>query len=73
MSRIKAWQDVIDKISSRLSKWKIKALSSGDRLTLLKSILTALPLYYMSIYKGPAAILRELESIRRDFFYGCDK
>ncbi|GJW89035.1 RNA-directed DNA polymerase, eukaryota, reverse transcriptase zinc-binding domain protein [Tanacetum coccineum] len=43
MSRIKAWQDVIDKISSRLSKWKIKALSSGGRLTLLKSILTALP------------------------------
>nr|GEY09899.1 RNA-directed DNA polymerase, eukaryota [Tanacetum cinerariifolium] len=70
--RINSWQDVIDKISSRLSKWKIKTLSSYGKLTLLKSIQTALPLYYMSMYKALAAILRELESIRRDF-YGCDK
>ncbi|GKA60720.1 hypothetical protein Tco_0760127 [Tanacetum coccineum] len=67
MSRIISWKEVTDKISSRLSKWKIKTLSSGGRLTLLKSVLTALLLYYMSIYKAPAVVLKDLESIRRDF------
>nr|GEY61663.1 hypothetical protein [Tanacetum cinerariifolium] len=49
MSRITSWKEVTDKISSPLSKWKIKTLSSGGRLALLKSVLTALLLYYMSI------------------------
>nr|GEW21976.1 RNA-directed DNA polymerase, eukaryota, reverse transcriptase zinc-binding domain protein [Tanacetum cinerariifolium] len=73
MSRIISWKEVTDKISSRLSKWKIKTLFSGGRLTLLKYVLTALSLYYMSNYKAPAAVLKDLESIRRDFFCGADK
>ncbi|GJY16946.1 RNA-directed DNA polymerase, eukaryota, reverse transcriptase zinc-binding domain protein, partial [Tanacetum coccineum] len=34
-----------------------------SRLALLKSVLKALSLYYMSIYKAPAAVLKDLESI----------
>ncbi|GKC47544.1 hypothetical protein Tco_1065266 [Tanacetum coccineum] len=52
---------------------RIKTLSSGGRLTLLKYVVTTLLLYYMSIYKAPAVVLKELESIRRDFCYGADK
>ncbi|GKC91084.1 RNA-directed DNA polymerase, eukaryota [Tanacetum coccineum] len=47
MSYIGSWDDVISKVSSRLSKWKIKSLSIGGRLTLLKSVLTSIPLYHM--------------------------
>ncbi|GJX35444.1 hypothetical protein Tco_0247001 [Tanacetum coccineum] len=36
MSRIKTWDDVVDRVSSRLSKWKMKMLLIGGRLTLLK-------------------------------------
>ncbi|GJR93266.1 hypothetical protein Tco_0265440 [Tanacetum coccineum] len=39
MSRIKSWDIVLNKVQGRLSKWKSKVLSVGDRLTLLKSIL----------------------------------
>nr|GEY57258.1 RNA-directed DNA polymerase, eukaryota [Tanacetum cinerariifolium] len=39
MSRIKAWDEIEAKLHSRLSKWKMKTLSSGVRLTLLKSVL----------------------------------
>nr|GEW44289.1 UDP-glucuronic acid decarboxylase 4 [Tanacetum cinerariifolium] len=46
---------------------QIKTLSIGGRRTLFKSVLTALPLYYMSIYKAHAAVLKDLESTRRDF------
>ncbi|GKA91191.1 RNA-directed DNA polymerase, eukaryota [Tanacetum coccineum] len=73
MSRLNSWKDVISKLSSRLSKWKLKTLSIGGRLALLKSILTAIPLYYMSLYKAPAGILKDMESIRRRFFNGAEK
>ncbi|GJR55099.1 hypothetical protein Tco_1405620 [Tanacetum coccineum] len=38
MSRAQAWKEVVDKVKNRLSKWKMKALSIGGRLTLLKSV-----------------------------------
>nr|GEZ21906.1 RNA-directed DNA polymerase, eukaryota [Tanacetum cinerariifolium] len=72
MSRITSWDDVISKVSSRLSKWKLKLLSIGDSLSLLKSVLISISLYHMSIFKVPISVLNHLESIRRNFFYGVD-
>ncbi|GKF13056.1 hypothetical protein Tco_0050982 [Tanacetum coccineum] len=71
-SRNSFWDEVISKILSRLSKWKAKSLSIGGRFTLIKSVLTSLPLYFMSIYKAPMGVLHKLESIRRKFFNGVD-
>ncbi|GJV00654.1 RNA-directed DNA polymerase, eukaryota [Tanacetum coccineum] len=73
MSRIKSWDDVVAKVSSRLSKWKLKTLSIGGRLTLIKSVLTSIPLYHMSIFKVPSGVLKLLESIRRNIFNGVDE
>ncbi|GJV81212.1 RNA-directed DNA polymerase, eukaryota [Tanacetum coccineum] len=72
-SRRKSWDDVMDKIASRLSKWKTKTLSIGGRLTLSKSVLTSLPLYQMSMYKAPMGVLHKMESLRSRFFNGVDK
>nr|GEW41589.1 RNA-directed DNA polymerase, eukaryota [Tanacetum cinerariifolium] len=71
-SRIKAWDDTILKLKSRLSKWKAKTLSIGGRLTLLKSVLRASPIYTMSIYKVPHGVLKTMESIHNHFFNGAD-
>ncbi|GJS55257.1 hypothetical protein Tco_0628619 [Tanacetum coccineum] len=72
MSRHKAWEDVVLKLRSRLSKWKVKTLSIGGRLTLLKSVRGASPLYNMSIFKAPKGVLKEMESIQNNFFIGAD-
>ncbi|GJR08953.1 hypothetical protein Tco_0791605 [Tanacetum coccineum] len=72
MTRYDAWEEVINKVCSRLSKWKMKCLSIGGRLTLIKSVLTAIPIFHLSIYKAPLAVLRKLESIRCHFFHGHD-
>ncbi|GKF16787.1 hypothetical protein Tco_0061705, partial [Tanacetum coccineum] len=61
------------KSRSRLSKWELKTLSNGGRLTLLKSVLTAIPIYHMSLFKVPAGIIKNMESIRMNFFHGIDK
>ncbi|GKC22928.1 RNA-directed DNA polymerase, eukaryota [Tanacetum coccineum] len=39
MTRVEAWKDVINKFKSHLSNWKVKILTAGGRLTLLKSVL----------------------------------
>nr|GEU61211.1 RNA-directed DNA polymerase, eukaryota, reverse transcriptase zinc-binding domain protein [Tanacetum cinerariifolium] len=72
MSQKLAWADTVQKLRSRLSKWKVKTLFIGGRLTLLKSVLDASPLYNMSIYKAPKCVLKEMEAIRCNFFNGVD-
>ncbi|GJY01976.1 hypothetical protein Tco_0360128 [Tanacetum coccineum] len=62
MTRAEAWKEVIDKVAPRLSKWKMRALSIGGRLTLLKSVLGSIPIFYMSIYRVPASVLKKLEA-----------
>nr|GEX16358.1 RNA-directed DNA polymerase, eukaryota [Tanacetum cinerariifolium] len=72
MSQKLAWADTVQKLRSRLSKWKVKTLSIGGRLTLLKSVLDASPLHNMSIYKVPKGVLKKIEAIRCNFFNGAD-
>ncbi|GKD61594.1 hypothetical protein Tco_1299103 [Tanacetum coccineum] len=68
MSRLSSWDDVVAKLSSRLSKWKLKTLSIGGRLTLIKYVLSSLSLYYMSSFKVPKGVLSKMETNRRNFF-----
>ncbi|GJV88651.1 hypothetical protein Tco_1532589 [Tanacetum coccineum] len=72
---LQAWDDTIGKLKARLSNLKLKTLSVGGRLTLLKSVLGSTRVYNMSIYKVPKSVLQTMESIRRNFFNSvqCDE
>ncbi|GJZ26819.1 RNA-directed DNA polymerase, eukaryota [Tanacetum coccineum] len=72
MSRVQSWNEVIDRVNARLSKWKMKTLSIGGRLTLLKSVLGSMLIYHMSIFKALMSVLNRLESIRNKFLCGHD-
>lgn len=54
------WNDVVNRFRDRLSAWKAKTLSIGGRLTLVKSILGSLPLYYFFLFKAPQKVLNLL-------------
>ncbi|GJS59725.1 RNA-directed DNA polymerase, eukaryota, reverse transcriptase zinc-binding domain protein [Tanacetum coccineum] len=69
MSRVVHWQVLIDKFKSRLSGWN----SIGGRLTLIKSVLGSLWIYYLSIFKAPEMVLKSLESLRASFFWGSSE
>nr|GEY51167.1 RNA-directed DNA polymerase, eukaryota [Tanacetum cinerariifolium] len=70
MARQQAWGGIVDRVKKKLSKWKMKMLFIGGRLTLVKSVLGSLPIYNFSIFKVPKCVLNELEGIRRKFFNG---
>ncbi|GJT60613.1 putative RNA-directed DNA polymerase, eukaryota, reverse transcriptase zinc-binding domain protein [Tanacetum coccineum] len=71
MNRIANWNSLIERFKIRLSGWKANMLSLGGRLTLIKSVLGSLGIYYFSIFKVPEAVLKTLESLRASFFWGA--
>ncbi|GKC28240.1 RNA-directed DNA polymerase, eukaryota [Tanacetum coccineum] len=72
MTRANSWTEVVQKVSTKLSSWKAKSLSVGGRLTLIKSVLGAIPIYYMSMFKVLEGILSQLEKFRNSFFLGAN-
>ncbi|GKA70432.1 hypothetical protein Tco_0776571 [Tanacetum coccineum] len=72
MSRSCAYDNVMDRVVSRLSNWKARTLSIGGRLTLIKSVLGSLPTYYFSLFKISSSVLKKLESLRSCFFRGAN-
>ncbi|GJV31359.1 hypothetical protein Tco_1391759 [Tanacetum coccineum] len=69
MRNASAWHHIVDQFYSWLSHWKAKVLSSGGRLTLIKSVISSLPLYYMSLFKALLSVLKLLESLRCCFLW----
>ncbi|GJX30963.1 RNA-directed DNA polymerase, eukaryota, reverse transcriptase zinc-binding domain protein [Tanacetum coccineum] len=63
------WSIIIDRFRERLSSWKTRNLSIGGRLTLVKSVLGSIPVYYLSLFKAHISIIKTLESIRCRFFW----
>ena len=42
-------QPIIRKFEAKLAKWKQRSLSMGGRITLINSVLSALPIYLLSM------------------------
>ncbi|KAL5563602.1 hypothetical protein UlMin_033349 [Ulmus minor] len=66
------WNPVIEKVSKRLDSWKKAFLSKGGRLTLIQSVLSSIPTYYMSLFKLPRVVAAYLEKMMREFLWDRD-
>lgn len=64
------WHPVVHKVRQRLSSWSSKHLSLGGRIVLIKSVLSALPIYFLSFFKAPTVIIHTLESLFKNFIWG---
>jgi hypothetical protein len=47
------WKPIEDRLEKKLSSWIGKLLSYGDRLILINSILTSLPMFMLSFFLIP--------------------
>ncbi|RZC29668.1 putative ribonuclease H protein [Glycine soja] len=64
------WEPLINKFKAKLSKWNHKNLSMGGKVTLIKFVLNALPIYLLSFFKIPQRIVDKLLSLQRNFMWG---
>jgi hypothetical protein len=59
------WDGVIGKIERRLASWKQKYLSKGGRVTLIKSTLSNLPTYLLSLFLILASVANCIGKLHR--------
>jgi len=65
-----SWQDLLDKLKSKLNDWALRALNFPSRLTLVKAVLQSMPAYLFSILAAPKMVLKQIKSIQRNFLWG---
>nr|CAN82017.1 hypothetical protein VITISV_003416 [Vitis vinifera] len=64
------WDGVEERFRRRLAMWKRQYISKGGRLTLIRSTLSSMPIYFMSPFYLPRKVRLRLEKIQRDFLWG---
>ena len=67
---IGVWDEVEERFCKRLALWKRQYMSKGGRLTLIRSTLSNMPTYLMSLFHLPKGVKLRLEKIQRDFLWG---
>lgn len=63
------YQPLIDKIARCLAAWKFKLLPLVGRLVLLKSVLSALPIFFMTCIHLSAWALEQINKLRRAWLW----
>ena len=67
------FQFIIDQVRSRLAGWKGRLMSMAGRWVLVHAVLTALPVFAMTVLKVPKKILKEVDKTRRQFLWAQDE
>lgn len=65
-----AWNPIVERVERRLDLWKSKLLSKGGKMALLKSVLSSLPIYFMSLLVICKTVCLCLEKAMRRFLWG---
>lgn len=67
-------QPLIDKVASRLPTWKGRLLNKAGRLTLVNTVLSAIPTYFLTVFAPKKWTIKQIDKIRRNFLWkGADE
>jgi hypothetical protein len=64
------WKDLEDLMARRLAHWKCLYLSKGGRVVLIKSTLSNMLTYLLSLFPILANVAKLIEKLQRDFLWG---
>ena len=67
---VAVWDGVEERFRRRLAMWKRHFISKGGRIILIRSTLSTISIYYMSMLWLPRVVRLRLEKIQRDFLWG---
>ncbi|KAH1040657.1 hypothetical protein J1N35_042400 [Gossypium stocksii] len=70
--KILSWSGIVDRVERKLLGWKSRSLSWAGRVVLINSMLSSLPIYFMSIFQAPVAVINKTDKIRRKFLWGSE-
>jgi hypothetical protein len=59
----------IEKIDAKLPGWKAKLLNLAGRITLIKSVLSAIPVYLFIALNAPKWVIKVIDKIQRNFLW----
>ena len=67
---VAVWDGVEERLRKKLAMWKRQFISKGGRITLIRSTLSSMPIYFMSLLCIPRVVRLRFEQIQRDFLWG---
>ena len=67
---LSVWDLIEERYRKRLAAWKTQYISKGGKITLNRSTLSSLPIYYLSLFRMPQKVCAKLERIQRQFLWG---
>ncbi|WRX16202.1 Reverse transcriptase domain - like 10 [Theobroma cacao] len=68
--KVLLFDSLINKIRDRITGWENKVLSPGGRITLLRSVLSSMPIYLLQVIKPPVTVIERIERIFNSFIWG---
>nr|XP_016438279.1 PREDICTED: uncharacterized protein LOC107764237 [Nicotiana tabacum] len=63
------WNPVIERVEKRLTRCQKRYLSKGDEEVLIKSTLSSMPSYYLSLLQALVSTTEKLERFQRNFLW----
>ena len=64
---------IISKCERKLSKWKQRNLSFGERVTSIKSVLNSILIFFFSFFRVPKKVVDRLVQLQQSFLWGDGK
>ncbi|XVF28983.1 hypothetical protein REPUB_Repub15cG0080400 [Reevesia pubescens] len=61
------WKPLLKKVEKKPAVWKSRFLSIGGKVTLLKSVISSLPIFFMSIFQIPKGVKNYIYKLQRRF------
>jgi hypothetical protein len=69
-SRISSFNFIKGRIWTKLNGWKEKLLTHAGKEILLKTVIQAIPIYTMSVFRLPKTLLKEINALMGKFWWG---
>lgn len=63
------WDKIVHSINSRISSWNHKWLMMAGKILLIKSVLSAIPTYLLSILQAPPKVTKDINISLRSFLW----
>jgi len=70
--KVSFWNGLLDKVKKKLSRWKGRLMSMAGRVTMIKSTLSSMFLFFLWLFKIPKVVNKEFIKIQQRFLWGWE-